>query len=496
MKLKSNETRTLLMTHDYIRTLGLQGYEENMQFDAQECLSYIIDLFYPWLIDESNNSNYGIPDDCLFLLDGEETIHCHKCNRYANKYFREAMGRITFPHPDIEYSIQCEINEMINDSHGEQMDKRYECEHCNPIKTDATRQRTLINAEKYFIIQLKIFGYNGITDAFKIIPNLIIEEEINNILLGKLRLCAVVYHIGNSPYHGHYVCAVKDGQSWYTCNDDKIDLGVKLRCNPSINNDMLIPYLLIYEKVIELEVPIQLEIPNVIHSGESTLTTCQNKSANNNLDINDRDVCTMKNKDIRFDNPGNANDHHKKDPQNASEMMKKNLLMELAAQNKRISDLDYKRKERDTLLMEIDIKNKEIVSAKRAKKSLKAIFATKIHVDDPLFTEKLNKCNEEVLFYNQSIADAQNEIKLRSDALKEIEKGNTTKKSVYVRQEGNKVVNYNFGKRKSKFASKDALFKKKLRLTNEGKEKQHEIDKLSKKRIRETPEGRKKIKNR
>merc|ERR1712113_78593 len=145
---------------------------------------------------------------------------------------------------------------------------------------------------------------------------------------------------------------------------------------------------------------------------------------------------------------------------------------------------------RDTLLMEIDIKNKEIVSAKRAKKSLKAIFATKIHVDDPLFTEKLNKCNEEVLFYNQSIADAQNEIKLRSDSLKEIEKGNTTKKSVNVRQEGNKLVNYNFGKRKSKFASKDALFKKKLRLTNEGKEKQHEIDKLSKKKIRETPEGK------
>merc|ERR1711920_599870 len=107
--------------------------------------------------------------------------------------------------------------------------------------------------------------------------------------------------------------------------------------------------------------------------------------------------------------------------------------------------------------------------------------------------EKLNKCNEEVLFYNQSIADAQNEIKLKSDALKEIEKRNTTKKSVYVRQEGNKEeVHYNFGKRKSRLASKDALFKKKLRITNEGKEKQHEIDNLSKKKIRETPEGRKK----
>ena len=120
----------------------------------------------------------------------------------------------------------------------------------------------------------------------------------------------------------------------------------------------------------------------------------------------------MEKSDISFDNPGNANDYHNKDPQNTSEMMKKNLLMELAAQNKIIIDVDYKRKERDTLLMERGIQNKEIVSAKRAKKRLKTIFATKIHIYNSLFTEKLNKCNEEALFYNQSIADAQNEIKL------------------------------------------------------------------------------------
>jgi hypothetical protein len=36
-----------LMTHDYILALNLQGYVENQQFDAQECLSYIVDLFYP-----------------------------------------------------------------------------------------------------------------------------------------------------------------------------------------------------------------------------------------------------------------------------------------------------------------------------------------------------------------------------------------------------------------------------------------------------------------
>ena len=104
-------------------------------------------------------------------------------------------------------------------------EERYACEHCNPVKTVATRQRILMNAEKYIIMQLKIFGYDRICNRrFKIIPNLIIEEEIDNILLGKLHLCAVIYHIGDSPDQGHYVCAIKDDDIWYTCNDDRIDL--------------------------------------------------------------------------------------------------------------------------------------------------------------------------------------------------------------------------------------------------------------------------------
>ena len=96
----------------------------------------------------------------------------------------------------------------------------------------------------------------------------------------------------------------------------------------------------------------------------------------------------MKKNYSRFDNPGNANDfdYHKKNPQNTSELIKKNLLIQVDAQNKRICEVDYERKERNTLLMKIYTKNKEIVSAKKANKSLKAIFTTKEHVEDPLFT--------------------------------------------------------------------------------------------------------------
>ena len=87
-----------------------------------------------------------------------------------------------YPHSDMECSIQCEINEMINHYHGEQVDIEYGFEHCNPFKT-ATWQTTLINTEKYVIIQLKIFGYNNIIGAFKIIQNHIMKEEINSIFL-------------------------------------------------------------------------------------------------------------------------------------------------------------------------------------------------------------------------------------------------------------------------------------------------------------------------
>ena len=40
-----------------------------------------------------------------------------------------------YPHSDMECSIQCEINEMINHYHGEQVDIEYGFEHCNPFKT-------------------------------------------------------------------------------------------------------------------------------------------------------------------------------------------------------------------------------------------------------------------------------------------------------------------------------------------------------------------------
>ena len=143
----------LLVTHNYILALNLQGYVENQQFDAQECLSYIADLFYPW-DNVENDCTCGYPDGCLFLLDGEETTLSHKCNKHANQYCRGTFCQVAFPEPDVESFIKLELKKIINDSLGELMDidEQYACGHCNPIRTVATQQRRVLNAEKCITI--------------------------------------------------------------------------------------------------------------------------------------------------------------------------------------------------------------------------------------------------------------------------------------------------------------------------------------------------------
>ena len=153
------------------------------------------------------------------------------------------------------------IEQMTTSIHGQSMDELFKCENCvltHPNGTAAVQARTLINIRKYMVVQLKTFDYNRTTQRpYKVIPKLQIEEQVNTILLGKLNLCAVIYHIGDSPIQGHYVASVKDGNRWYTCDDATIRLGVKLNCDPSNEHDHMIPYLVIYEKDVESVIPMR-----------------------------------------------------------------------------------------------------------------------------------------------------------------------------------------------------------------------------------------------
>ena len=63
---------------------------------------------------------------------------------------------------------------------------------------------------EYIVIQLKIFNYDQVSEDFsKTVPNIVIEDKIHNMLLGKFRLQAIVYHICCSPFQGRYKSSVK-----------------------------------------------------------------------------------------------------------------------------------------------------------------------------------------------------------------------------------------------------------------------------------------------
>ena len=89
----------------------------------------------------------------------------------------------------------------------------------------------MMNVEKCIVIQLKIFNYDQVSKDFrKTVPNFVIEDKIDNInmLLGTFQLQPIVYHIGCSPFQGHYKSSKKYDKIWYTTND--LNYGVKLEC--------------------------------------------------------------------------------------------------------------------------------------------------------------------------------------------------------------------------------------------------------------------------
>ena len=106
----------------------------------------------------------------------------------------------------------------------------YECVHC-PTRTNATKATTVLNIADFIIIQLKLFYYDLATGtAHKLVPNLQIELEIENILLGTLTWHAIVYHHGNTPRSGQYTSAVKYNDTWFLVEDQRISNEVRFTC--------------------------------------------------------------------------------------------------------------------------------------------------------------------------------------------------------------------------------------------------------------------------
>ena len=113
--------------------------------------------------------------------------------------------------------------------------------------------------------------------------------------------------------------------------------------------------------------------------------------------------------------------------------------------------------------------------------------------EDPVHKEKVNNLAEQVNVYNQIMKDAQNEIKMKEVALKEIDDLVINSMSPE-RKVSCEKVNYNFMKKKGKSpAARQKLkneYKRISRASDEGKMKNRETAKRQMSNMRETVEGK------
>ena len=96
----------------------------------------------------------------------------------------------------------------------------------------------------------------------KIIPNILIDSQFSNELLGTFKLKAAVYHSGDSPNGGHYKSSFKYNDQLFTTSDTNPNAKLEL-------DD--IPYLVIYER----DAP---ELPIVIANKVDTINELNNAS--------------------------------------------------------------------------------------------------------------------------------------------------------------------------------------------------------------------------
>jgi len=229
-------------TYQLLPFFGIGGYDHSRfeQFDAQECLLHILEIIYP------SNADNTVLDASIFKIAMLEELLCKSCKKISEKNMYDSICCIKFSNL-YNNSIEKELLKLINAQNAELLDEPYVCSNC-PIRTMALKSTTLLHVSDYLIISLGLFRFDQATNTCrKVIPEITIENRIDNILLGTLQLQAVIFHHGETANSGHYTSAVKYGEQWFSV-DDAI---VNPIHNPNFNckvNDHIVPYLLIYKK--------------------------------------------------------------------------------------------------------------------------------------------------------------------------------------------------------------------------------------------------------
>ena len=251
-------------TFPYVIGLGMNNYQPYSQFDAQECLSFILNCIYP--LTESNR----VPDNHLFKISYYQKNQCELCGTSSNNSVEDTIFPICFMDTSPRTSVKDNLRKLTDDSIGESLHD-FTCQYCNK-KNCAKKYISNLSVNNLLLIQLKIFYFdkeNGVT--LKLAPNIDVDNEIT-IHSETFLLKAIIYHHGKdgtSTSSGHYTVSIKYDEEWFVFNDDKVfSESVKLTFS---KEDFVVPYLILYEKKHSHSIKDNLErkVHNTIKINES-----------------------------------------------------------------------------------------------------------------------------------------------------------------------------------------------------------------------------------
>ena len=253
-------------TEDFSQALGLQNDE--MQ-DPNEFARLLFQRMHEAFQQSSKAGNGSERSSLATLLptlfEGDMTYQtqCHSCGRVTERSEKFMDINLPIAHPtpllakgkcgqlqineafalpkkgDRETSVQFCLDKYMCAEELEG-DNQYWCDGC-ATKRDATRHVVFTKLPPVLNLQLCRYVYDRKAQTKKkltdrvLLPRYLDVNSAQESESSKYRLCAVMKHLGNSAYQGHYIAESMDWQTgtWFEFDDEKVEiLGNGPTCSP------------------------------------------------------------------------------------------------------------------------------------------------------------------------------------------------------------------------------------------------------------------------
>ena len=247
------ETIGLMTPSDFIKTVGTTNStfkDTTEQQDAHELINFVINKISEEGDDELENrkktgntsligtwsSKIGksVADKAFQGIVATQ-IRCMECRN--SSLHTETFFDIPVDIPGSSSNTYTLV-ELLERMHEKELlrgqDKLY-CEKCMCAQ-EAEKSTHYIKLPRTLIVQLKRFKFSERTGDFlklhhEVVYPLVLNMSVNSKEFGdhpqdkkSYQLQAVVVHIGETPYGGHYVAVVRRFNKWFLHNDDRISL--------------------------------------------------------------------------------------------------------------------------------------------------------------------------------------------------------------------------------------------------------------------------------